>query len=309
MMNTSYTFIPPDMLVKYDNSLYMVIHTRESFYEHLPEIFQILDSFVQYIQDIGKYKAKIGIMFPPFKSKSQKLTPLNLKKLKIMLEEKQVQNFMIYEENQEDIYRNGVFNFSMSFKERNIFSGVNTTQTNAIAVSFTDRFLLQNQIDKNDLCIALKNEMMKLYNQFDGVYAFMGYSTYTGTYDTDLTWFELPIVQNIWEASSHFDTCVRGYYWAQILSPKHLERVPELTKCSNEHLIIEKLDDGSMYIQLSKDIFRAELEDYRELRNLLIPLFPEKSKIGLVYLSEIIEDEELRGFNYMLFREDMHIDE
>ena len=97
-----------------------------------------------------------------------------------------------------------------------------------------------------------------------------------------MEWYQMPVLEVI----RYHDTKLRGYFWGNVLSEKHIERLGGIEKIQEEApcYLVEKLDRGGrqrVYLQATERLGEFTEEKRMELKKYLEPLLYRECAIAI----------------------------
>ena len=236
---------------------------------------------------IGEIKNKYTYVSNFGREKTLEYTDISWKKLKEMLDRKEIKWITFFKE----ISGNNYFPLIMTFILSEKFYNSNN-RTNVIRFSI-DASLMQNYNIKEYYIKNITEFFKTLFIVFDGIYGYVDIVHESGIYATfNTTAFEyingLEFILN----QNRIAKEVRGYFWGNILTAGHIEALGGERKFKKEvpHYLLEKLpmkdEKMAYYIQLDEDIFSFNEEKYLELKDYFKPILPKENLKYNIYILE-----------------------
>ncbi len=114
-------------------------------------------------------------------------------------------------------------------------------------------------------------------------------------------------IRTYYTMNEKWDEYVCGYFWGNVLSQKHLEKLGGFESIKEQGFYkVEKWNDD-VYIQLSENIFDYTISDATKIREFLLPIFPpKKDKQYSIYSSvDELSKAQRSGIQNFMLEEDL----
>ncbi|KMQ50577.1 hypothetical protein CHISP_2570 [Chitinispirillum alkaliphilum] len=177
-------------------------------------------------------------------------------------------------------------------KFKNFVSGFSIT----FEYSFDQEYYYIPKLTARDICFGINSDLInafivKKYQEmfFEGAKRFKAITGYISLEvsrpgaSPNTSTYENMLDLKYHEHSPKFDEFVRGYYWGNIISKKHIEKlggVSSVIKYSPG--IVKKLSENMFYLQLADDVFNFTYEQLRELKSFFKPVLKEEQSISKI---------------------------
>lgn len=228
----------------------------------------ILDCAMEFIEKVVRPLGKeselqIGYQGSEVRTKSLKCNEANIKKVRDLFNDGKIHSMNVY-----------YYDFDKNYTTLSFYycsNASNTVYASIVDFSIEDFYydIIPDYVQES--CVEI---IMKLSSNIDSVGGFI-------THDhlaiiTANSPHEIYAGRAYPWASREFDKYYRGYQWGNFLSKKHVEILGGIERVMIDAPVYKsiRLDDGGVFLQLTKDINIYTNEDLKKLKKFLRPILP-----------------------------------